>query len=219
MSTTPPPFRRSTAAPRDAARTRRQLLHKAFAHVHEAGFQGTDLDTILDGSGVTKGALYHHFAGKDALGHAIVDDVVAPITRDTWVRPLADAADPIDALIAIVESTSLDAEDVRRGCPLNNLSQELSPLDEAFRTKLAAIFGEWRHAIASALRRGRARGVVRADVDPAETATFIVAVYEGYISLAKSAQDARLLQSGKKQIVKYLKSLRASQAADHDART
>jgi AcrR family transcriptional regulator len=179
--------------------------------VHEAGFQGTDLDTILDGSGVTKGALYHHFAGKDALGHAIVDDVVAPITRDKWVRPLAEAADPIDALIAIVESTSLDAEDVRRGCPLNNLSQELSPLDEAFRAKLAAIFGEWRNAIASALRRGRARNLVRADVDPAETATFIVAVYEGYISLAKSAQDARVLHSGKKQIVKYLKSLRANQ--------
>jgi AcrR family transcriptional regulator len=180
--------------------------------VHEAGFQGTDLDTILDGSGVTKGALYHHFPGKDALGHAIVDDVLAPITRDKWVRPLADAADPIGALIAIVESTSLEAEDVRRGCPLNNLSQEMSPLDETFRAKLAGLFGEWRDAIASALRRGRARGLVRADVDPAETATFVVAVYEGYLSLAKNAQDPRVLRSGKKQIVKYLTSLRANQA-------
>ncbi len=210
MSTTPPPFRRSTAPPRDAGQTRARLLHKAFAHVHEAGFQGTDLDTILEGSGVTKGALYHHFAGKDALGHAIIDDVLATITREKWVRPLADAADPIAALIAIVQSTSLDPEDVRRGCPLNNLSQEMSPLDETFRAKLAGLFGEWRDAIASALRRGRARGLVRADVDPAETATFIVAVYEGYISLAKNAQDARVLQSGKKQIVRYLKSLRAT---------
>jgi AcrR family transcriptional regulator len=211
MSATPPPFRRTTAPPpRDPARTRERLLRKAFAHVHEAGFQGTDLDTILDGSGVTKGALYHHFPGKDALGHAIVDEVLAPFTRGKWVQPLADAADPIAALIAIVEATSIAPEDIRRGCPLNNLSQEMSPLDETFRTKLAGLFGEWRDAIASALRRGRARGLVRRDVDPAEAATFIVAVYEGYVSLAKNAQDARILQSGKKQIVKYLKSLRAN---------
>jgi hypothetical protein len=41
---------------------------------------------------------------------------------------------------------------------------------------------------------------VRSDVSPDETATFMVAAYEGYISLAKNAQDVRVLQAGKRTI-------------------
>lgn len=69
----------------------------------------------------------------------------------------------------------------------------MSPLDEGFRKG-------W---IAAALREGQKRGVVRSDVDPNETATFVIAAYEGYISLTKNAQDVRVLQSGKRSIPTY----------------
>jgi AcrR family transcriptional regulator len=178
--------------------------------VHRAGFQGTDLDTILEAAGVTKGALYHHFANKEALGYAIVDEVIGQIQRERWLEPLQNAEDPIGRLIAIVQATPLQQEQVERGCPLNNLAQEMSPLDEGFRTRIAAQFGAWRGAIADALRDGQRRGKVRGDVDAMETATFLVATYEGYVSLAKNAQDFRELQSGKKLMVRYLGSLRAA---------
>lgn len=205
--------RRGSAVTRNPARTREALVQAAFRTVHKSGFQGTDLDTILKEAGVTKGALYHHFDGKEALGYAIADEALAGLTRDKWLRPLEGADDAIGALIDIVESTSLQAEHVERGCPLNNLAQEMSPLDERFRIKLARVFGDWQDGIAAALLRGRKRGQVRKDVDPAETATFLVALYEGYISLAKNAQDARVLQSGKKRMVRYLESLRAPRDA------
>lgn len=194
--------------PRDPHRTRALLLHTAFRQMRESGFQSTDLDTILARAGVTKGALYHHFDGKDGLGHAVVDEIVGGMMREKWLEPLRAADNPIDALIAIVRGTSADAEDVRFGCPLNNLAQELSPVDETFRVKLAQLFRVWQDAIAAALRRGRTRGLVRFDVHPSETAAYIVALYEGYISLAKAAQDPRVVQSGVKQIVRYLESLR-----------
>jgi TetR/AcrR family transcriptional regulator, transcriptional repressor for nem operon len=201
--------RKAAARPRDPRRTRETLLQAAFRRVYESGYQGTDLDTILDGAGVTKGALYHHFESKEALGHAIVEEVIAGITRDKWLVPLQESGDPIDILVGIVQSTSLRPEDVRCGCPLNNLAQEMSPLDEGFRRRLARVFGDWQDGIASALRAGRKRGLVRQDVDPAETATYLVALYEGYISLAKNVQDARVLGRGKVRIVRYLESLRA----------
>ncbi len=43
-------------------------------------------------------------------------------------------------LIRIVQSTSLKPEDLQRGCPLNNLSQEMSPLDAVFRERTAFEF-------------------------------------------------------------------------------
>jgi TetR/AcrR family transcriptional repressor of nem operon len=50
---------------------------------------------------------------------------------------------------------------------------------------------------------------VRNDLDPAETATFLIATYEGYMSVAKNAQDAGVMRAGQKMLVRYLESLRS----------
>jgi TetR/AcrR family transcriptional repressor of nem operon len=84
---------------------------------------------------------------------------------------------------------------------LNNLAQEMSPLDEGFRKRLATVFHEWQEGIASALRKGQTRGRVRRDAEPAETAGFLMAMVEGYVSLAKNAQDAKVSKTGKKNMV------------------
>jgi TetR/AcrR family transcriptional repressor of nem operon len=194
---------------RNPQRTRERLLQAAFQEIYKSGFRGTDLETILRAAGVTKGAMYHHFASKEALGYAMVDEIIASMTREKWLWPLQNAKNPIDALIGIIQSTSLRPADLRCGCPLNNLSQEMSPLDEGFRRRTATLFGDWQSAIATALRNGRQRKMVRSNVDPDEAAAFLLAMYEGYISLAKSSQNVAGLQAGEKTMIGYLESLRA----------
>src|ERR1700735_3205443 len=125
-------------------RTRASLLRAAFEEIHQSGFRGADIQTILEATGVTKGALYHHFDGKDALGHAVVDEIIAEIMRKRWIVPLRSAGNAIDALVEIVRSSPRSPEQIRCGCPLNNISQEMSPLDEGFRRRTARIFREWR---------------------------------------------------------------------------
>lgn len=200
---------RKSATARDPEHTRAHLLHTAAGEIYRSGFQGTGLDRILAKAEVTKGALYHYFNSKEALGYAVLDEVITGITQRKWLDPLAESTNPIDTLVEIVKGTSLLPENVEGGCPLNNLSQEMSPLDEGFRKRAAKIFREWREAIASALREGQKRGQVRTDLDCAETATFFVALYEGYISLAKNAQEPSVLRSGLKTISRYLETLRA----------
>lgn len=194
---------------RQPERTRAALLQAAFGEIYHAGFQGTGLDRILAKAEVTKGALYHYFESKEALGYAILDEIIAQINDQKWVQPLAQSNNPVDTLIQIVKGTSLLPEHVEGGCPLNNLSQEMSPLDEGFRNRVARIFKEWREAIAEALDRGKASGQVRNDLDVAETATLLVATYEGYMSLAKNAQDPDVLRSGIGTMIRYLETLRA----------
>lgn len=194
---------------RDPEHTRNLLLQAAFREVYRWGFQGAGLDTILATTGVTKGALYYHFGSKEALGYAIVEEVIAASTRHKWLRPLRSGADPIDTLIRIVQATSVRPEDVRGGCPLNNLAQEMSPLDERFRKHLAKVFHGWQEGIATALRRGQSEGIVRRDLDAHGTAGFLIAMYEGYVMLAKNAQDVNVLKMGTKNIVGWLQSLRA----------
>ena len=201
--------RASVATRRNPQRTRERLLQAAFQEIYKSGFRGTDVETILGAAGVTKGAMYHHFASKEALGYAVVDEIIASITREKWLWPLQNAKNPIDALIGIIQSTSLRPADLRCGCPLNNLAQEMSGLDEGFRRRTATIFEGWQSAIATALRNGKQRKMVRRDVDPDAAAAFLLATYEGYTSLAKSFQDVARLQAGEKTMIGYLESLRA----------
>jgi len=194
--------------PRDPERTRVRLLQAAFQEMYRSGFRSADLDAILAAAGVTKGALYYHFDDKEALGHAVLEEVMASDLHQKWVQPLRNAKNPIDALVRIVQSESLKREDVRRGCPLLNLSQEMSGLDEGFRRGTAKLFRDWHDAVAGALREGQKRGLVRNDIDANETATFLIATYEGYVVLTKNSQDARMMQSGQRRVTGHLESLR-----------
>jgi TetR/AcrR family transcriptional repressor of nem operon len=161
---------------RNPGRTRESLLQAASREIYRSGFQSASLDTILALAGVTKGALYYHFKSKEALGYAVVEEIIAADVHGKWVRPLQSVKDPIDALIGAVQNISVRLEDVRGGCQLNNLAQEMSPLDAGFRKRLETIFAAWREAVASVLREGQTRGSVRPDVEPADAAGFLIAM-------------------------------------------
>jgi TetR/AcrR family transcriptional regulator, transcriptional repressor for nem operon len=106
----------------------------------QAQIRSTDLDIILATAGVTKSVLYQRFNNKEALGHAVVDEIVASLKREMGGGRLQNAKHPIDSLIRMVQSTSLKPEDLRRGCRLNNLFEEMSPLDAGFRKRTAFEF-------------------------------------------------------------------------------
>lgn len=194
--------------------TRERLLAAAFEEIHRHGFQAASIDSILATTGLTKGALYHHFADKSALGHAVVDEVVRGLTLRRWTTPVTESTtDPISAMQSalrnVIAESDARPELIELGCPLNNLTQEMSPLDEQFRGRLSATFELWTGEFAAALQRGRADGSVRGDVDPRAAADFIVASIEGSFGLAKSAKSIRILRSNLEQLCGYLESLRA----------
>ncbi len=203
---------------RDPERTRERLLQAGFQQVYRSGFQSASIDTILAATNVTKGALYHHFDSKEDLGHAIIEEIVAKLTQDKWIGPLQQGKNPIDTLISIVQATSVRPADVKGGCPLLNLAQEMSALDEQFRKRLERIFREWIEGIAAALRRGQSQGTVRRDLHAEETAGFLIAMYEGYAVLAKNAQDPKVWNVGIRNIVGWLKSLRAPRQSGRGGR-
>jgi TetR/AcrR family transcriptional repressor of nem operon len=192
--------------------TRQKLLTAAFEEIYRCGFQAASLDTILARAGVTKGALYHHFPDKAALGRAVVDEVVRGFLLRRWgIGTLAEIkGDPITALQEILRhrSAELTAREVELGCPLNNLAQEMSPLDESFRRRINATFETWREAFAGALELGKEEGTVRRDVDARRIAPFIVAAIEGSFGLAKGAKSAALVRSNLEVLGEFLESLR-----------
>ena len=191
--------------------TRERILQAAFQAVYRHGLSGTVLDSVLVETGVTKGALYHHFDGKRALGCALIEEMVAPRVRTWWIAPVEAASDPIAALQGllrdVVDGPSSE-EVLRYGCPLSNLVQEVSALDEELRARVDGVLQGWIEAMRRSLVRGQASRTVRADVDPERAARFLVGAIEGALGLAKATRDREVLRSAFTELSGYLESLR-----------
>lgn len=191
--------------------TRERILRTAFQEFYRHGFQGGSLNRIVEEAGLTKGALFHHFAGKQELGYAVVDEVIWPHFKATWIDPLEQSDDPIrdtSRLLLHVAETGSTGGNMNQGCPLNNLAQEMSPLDEEFRQRLEKIYAAWRGAFQTALANGIQAGRVRRDVSPVKVAAFVVAALTGIMGTVKNAQNQQLLTQAGGALLDYLESLR-----------
>ncbi|WP_296886968.1 TetR/AcrR family transcriptional regulator [Thiobacillus sp.] len=191
--------------------TRQKLLEAAFAEIHRNGFQAASLTHILADTGLTKGALYHHFPDKKALGLAVIEEVIRPQLAAMMFAPLADTQQPLAAMQALLKGKASEPDPwvVTLGCPLNNLMQEMSPVDEAFRLQLNSLFEAWVGVVTAALKRGLKSGEVNAAVKPGDTAFFIVSALEGCIGMSKNTQSVAAYRGCLGQLSHYLDTLKS----------
>jgi AcrR family transcriptional regulator len=199
------------ATRRDPQATRRRLLELGQEEIYLRGFQGASLEKIIKRAGVTKGAFFHHFASKTEFGYRVVEEVIAEMIAAQWVHPLKDTADVLSTIATEFERGARVLREQRPilGCPLNNLAQEMNPLDEGFRQRTQAIFEMWHSSYVNAINRGKRSGVVARGTNAKHAAHALVAQIEGTLSLARNSQDPDTLTTGARSIRHYLESIRA----------
>ena len=190
--------------------TRQKILEKNFRAIHLSGFQGTRTDKVIADLGITKGAFYHYFPDKLSLGYAIIDEIVAPQYIGQWKVLDTCQENPIDGIIGQLESLINKCEEweIRLGCPLNNLIQEMSPLDEGFRIRLNHVINAMHRHISEAISRGQQASQVTNEVEAAPLAYYILSALEGSYGIAKSLQSRQVFESSIRQLIKYLHTLK-----------
>ncbi len=191
--------------------TRQRILEASFAEIHRQGFQAASVANILTTTGLTKGALYHHFPSKKDLGLAVIDEIIAPALAERFIKPLRETERPARALIGLIGSKQSQSEElIRLGCPLNNLMQEMSPVDEDFRHHLNRILAHWQDAFEEALRRAQMAGEIHREVNCHAVALFIVSAWEGCVGIAKNMQSVDSYRACMSQLQSYVSSLLSS---------
>jgi AcrR family transcriptional regulator len=86
-----------------AATTRAKIVAVARRLFAASGYAGTSTEAVLEGAGVSRGALYHHFENKEALFAAVLEAVETDVT-DATGRARMNVTDPVEALHAACDA-------------------------------------------------------------------------------------------------------------------
>lgn len=162
--------------------TREQLLTVAFELFHEKGFMATGVNDIVAVSGLTKGAIYHHFKDKSALLSAVIEEVIRPRLLNYFEHlPVPQSINQL-----IQQRTLLDELMLKKGCPFNNLLQEMSTHDETIRLLLLALLADWHRLLVRAFTNWQQQELWQPKHDIEALAWSFIAQWEGCVGLAKS---------------------------------
>lgn len=183
--------------------TRLTILQKAFELIYVNGYQTTSVDEIIATTQVTKGAFYYHFKTKDEMGLAIINELMIPNFKNTFIKPFQSIENPIDTIYnlmyyLLIENESLKVE---YGCPASNFTQEMAPWNIDFTQALNKLSLLWENAMIEAVEKGKENGTIKPDVNAKEVAIFTISGYWGVRNLGK-------LENSKSVYLIYLKGLK-----------
>lgn len=196
----------------NATDTRARILEKNFESIHINGFHATRTDKVIAELGITKGAFYHYFPDKLSLGYAIVDEILYPRYVSIW-EPLEHyKGNMLSRLIQGVESlkATCTEENIGYGCPLNNLIQEMSPVDAGFRERLNRIVDQELALLRMAITQGKEKGQIQETVDAKSLAYFMIAGIEGSYTIGKVKQSKTAFEASLDHLIHYLALLKTA---------
>jgi AcrR family transcriptional regulator len=189
--------------------TRDRIVAAAADLMFEQGVAGTSLQDVQQAARVSGSQMYHYFGDKASLIHAVIAwrGETHLARQQPWLIRI-DSLPGIRAWGDFVVST-MRRRECRGGCPIGSLASELSDLDPAARSDLAATFQRWISAIRSGLQAMQDRGELRVDADAGQLAFALMAAAEGGLLLAKTLRDVAPLEAALDTMIAHIASLTA----------
>lgn len=186
-----------------------KLLDASLSLIREQGFAATTVDDLCGRAGVTKGAFFHHFESKDALGVAAVEHwsrTTGALFRAALYHEEPDALGRVRAYLALRKAL-LRGDLSEFTCVAGTLVQETYASHPTIRAACAdSIFG---HAgtlvedLAAAMKENRVEG----SFTPASLAAHTQCVLQGAFILAKARGDARVAIESIEHLERYIELL------------
>ena len=193
-----------------AANTRLTILQKAFELIYSKGYQTTSIDDIIATTQVTKGAFYYHFKTKDEMGVAIIEEILKPTMLESFIKPAEDSANPIEDFYNMISYLLLEDPflQVKYGCPVGNLTQEMTPWNTQFSKALTELVDQWKITIEKAVVNAQKLGLIRKDVNGEQVAYFVMSGYWGIRNFGKLQDNNSCYLVYLKEFKNYLNSLK-----------
>ncbi|MFE6739499.1 ScbR family autoregulator-binding transcription factor [Streptomyces tubercidicus] len=151
-----------------AIRTRRVILEAAASVFDEQGYDRATIAEVLERAGMTKGALYFHFASKEQLALAVLEEQVLDIAVEPQKIKLQEFVDSGQVL-----AFRLRSDPIQRGAARLAVEQGSNHLDR----KQSML--SWTRFVVGMLNEARDRGEILDSIVVQESAELFVGAFAG----------------------------------------
>lgn len=157
------------------------------------------IDDLCASAGTTKSSFYHFFSSKQELLLTALDNQWQWFTDNVLSPAFSPELSPQQQILRFFD-LALQGQQMQKqtsghmhGCPLGNLTLEMSTQDEIVRTRVEHFFQQWLHYFERMLDAAKAQGTVPPTLDTITTAQSLLAYFEGVLLLAKGRNDPTLI--------------------------
>jgi TetR/AcrR family transcriptional repressor of nem operon len=195
--------------PSPARDARDKLLDAALKMIRERGYGATSVDALCAEAGVTKGAFFHHFKSKEALGVAAADHWSQTTGQLFADAPYHQHADPLQRVLAYIDfrTALLDGPLEEITCLAGTMVQESYQSSDAIRAACDNSISGHAATLESDIAAAAEAYTVAGGVDAASLALYTQAVLQGAFILAKAKGDVSIARESIAHLKRYVEML------------
>ena len=180
---------------------RQRLIAAAREVIYANSYEAVSVDELCAAAGVTKSSFYHFFSSKQDLVLVALESQWQWFEQTVLAPTFSDHLPPQEQIVRFFDlmleqqQAQKQARGHMRGCPIGNLTLEMSTQDELIRARVEQFFQEWLRYFERMLDAAKEQGIVPTTLDTAVTAQALLAYFEGVILLAKGRNDPALIRT------------------------
>ena len=168
--------------------TRQKLIDITYDEIYEKGYQAASLSEILLKAQVHKGSMYYFFKNKKEMAMSALKEKMKDRFTKRYATILQYESNILDELFKVLNDISL--RDFKKGCPLANIVQEMSNLDEDFDAMSKGFYEDFRGIIKDILDKAILLKELKS-CDTQKLSMYITVVIEGGILASKATGNEK----------------------------
>jgi AcrR family transcriptional regulator len=188
--------------------TRKSIIEASKRLFARRGYHGTSVAQIAEATGLTKGALYWYFRGKEDLFLTVLDCI-----RDDWQKTIMsrveDAQGVTEKLEQLFDATSemVAASENPYSMHLFLISAGAQPEMREFEDAIKSAYAGYVKTLADTIRQGQESGEIKRDVDAESAAVGIIGCLEGAVLQSRLHSPATIAAAIAEMKRQFLRSL------------